>query len=118
MIMEAIIYREQVEVEKNIKSLCSFLFRDKIMVYLRRCIKMDDTTLFDVKLIEKESAKMTLKEVYQILEERGYNPINQIVGYLMSGDPGYISSYKDARDKMLSVDRSELLAYLVSDYLS
>ncbi len=78
---------------------------------------MDDTTLFDVKLIEKESAKRTLKEVYEILKERGYNPINQIVGYLMSGDPGYISSYKDAREKILSVDRAELLAYLLGDYL-
>ena len=79
---------------------------------------MDDTTLFDVKLIEKESIKRTLKEVTEILEERGYNAINQIVGYLMSGDPGYISSYKEARDKILSVDRAELLAYLLSDYLS
>ncbi len=79
---------------------------------------MDNTTLFDVKLIEKENAKMTLKEVAEILEERGYNSINQLVGYLMSGDPGYISSYKDARDKILSVDRAELLAYLLSDYLS
>ena len=79
---------------------------------------MEDTALFDVKLFEKESAKMTLKEVVQILEERGYNPMNQIVGYLMSGDPGYISNYKDARDKMLSVDRAELISYLLRDYLS
>ena len=79
---------------------------------------MEDTALFFFFLIEKESAKMTLKEIVEILEERGYNPINQIVGYLMSGDPGYISNYKDARDKMLSVDRAELLSYLLSDYLS
>ena len=78
---------------------------------------MDNTTLFDVQLLAKANGKMILKEVYQLLEERGYQPINQIVGYLMSGDPGYISSYKGAREKILSIDRSMLLAYLLQEYL-
>ena len=77
---------------------------------------MDDTTLFDVKLIEKESAKRTLKEVYEILKERGYNPINQIVGYLMSGDPGYISSYKEARNKIQGIDRAKIVEILLLDF--
>ena len=53
-----------------------------------------------------------------ILSERGYNPINQLVGYLMSGDPGYISSYKDARKKILSINRSDLLAFLINEHLN
>ena len=59
----------------------------------------------------------TLKEVIQILEDRGYNPINQIVGYLMSGDPGYISSHKEARNKILQFDRTKILEVLVSDFI-
>ena len=55
---------------------------------------MDSTTLFDVQILKSANAKMVLKEVAKLLEERGYQPIHQIVGYLMSGDPGYISSYK------------------------
>ena len=78
---------------------------------------MDNTTLFDVQLLAKANVKMILKEVYQLLEERGYQPINQIVGYLMSGDPGYISSYKGAREKIMSIDRAMLLAYILQGYL-
>lgn len=78
---------------------------------------MDNTTLFDVQLLARANVKMILKEVYQLLEERGYQPINQIVGYLMSGDPGYISSYKGAREKIISIDRATLLAYIVQEYL-
>jgi len=78
---------------------------------------MNNTTVFDVSLLNVANAKMILKEVYEILQERGYNPINQIVGYLVSGDPGYISSYKGARDKILSIDRTELLAYVLKGFL-
>ena len=69
---------------------------------------MDKTTLFDVATFKSEVITKTLKEVYKSLEERGYNPINQIVGYIISGDPGYISNYENARSKMLELDRSEL----------
>ena len=78
---------------------------------------MDKTVLFNVEEIKNAQIKATLKEVYQSLEVRGYNPINQIVGYLISGDPGYISSYENARDKMLSLDRSELIAELLKKYM-
>ena len=54
-----------------------------------------------------------MKEVYEALEERGYNPVNQIVGYLISGDPGYISSYKDARNKIQEIDRAKIVEILL-----
>ena len=78
---------------------------------------MDKTTLFDVATFKSEVITKTLKEVYKSLEERGYNPINQIVGYIISGDPGYISNYEDARSKILELDRSELVALLLKNTL-
>ncbi len=78
---------------------------------------MDKTVLFDVEEIKNASIKETLKEVYESLKERGYNPINQLTGYLITGDPGYISNYQNARTKISSIDRSELVAVIVKDYL-
>ena len=78
----------------------------------------EKTSLFDVNLGKKKLISSTLKEVYDALEERGYNPINQLVGYIISGDPGYISSYKDSRDKILEYDRSLIAAVILEDYLS
>ena len=60
----------------------------------------EQTSLFTLSEIDTELTRKVLKEVYNSLQERGYNPTNQIVGYLISGDPGYISSYKDARSKI------------------
>lgn len=80
---------------------------------------MDDkTSLFDVNLIKRKLIASTLQEVCEALKERGYNPINQIVGYLISGDPGYISSYKDSRSKMLDFERAEIMAIILEDYLN
>lgn len=79
---------------------------------------MEDKTMFyDVSKLQDELIKATLKEVIEALEERGYNPINQIVGYLISGDPGYISNYKDARMKMLSLDRSEVVKLILEKFI-
>ena len=78
----------------------------------------DKTSLFDISLLQSELIKSTLKEVIEALEERGYNAVNQIVGYLISGDPGYISSYKDARSKILSLDRSEVAKLLLVSYMN
>ncbi len=78
----------------------------------------DKTSLFDVSKLQDELIKTTLKEVMDALEERGYNPINQIVGYLISGDPGYISNYKDARLKMMSLDRSEVVKLILEEFLN
>ena len=80
---------------------------------------MDDkTSLSDVSIIKKKLVASTLADVYNALEERGYNPINQLVGYLISGDPGYISNYKDSREKIQEFDRAEVMAIVLSDYIT
>ena len=76
----------------------------------------ENTSLFKVKDIDTEMTRVTLKEVYEALEERGYNPTNQIVGYLISGDPGYISSYKDARTKIQEIDRAKIVEILLMTF--
>ena len=78
---------------------------------------MDKTVLFDIEEIRDASIKETLIEVYNSLKEKGYNPINQIAGYIISGDSGYISNYQNARSKITNLDRSELVAILIKDYL-
>ena len=59
-----------------------------------------------------------LAKVYEALAEKGYNPVNQVVGYIMSGDPTYITSYQNARSLICRIDRDELLEELVQFYLS
>ena len=80
---------------------------------------MSSTTyLFNIENINEALVKETIKEVCEALEERGYNPVNQLVGYLMSGDPGYISSHKEARNKLTKFERAEILEVLVKKYLN
>ena len=69
------------------------------------------------KELQDDKITEMIKEVSLSLEEKGYNSINQIVGYLMSGDPGYISSYKDARKKISKYERTRILTVLVKDFL-
>ena len=76
----------------------------------------EQTTLFNMDEVNAELVRKTLKEVYASLEERGYNPTNQIVGYLISGDPGYISSYKNARGIIQEVDRAKIVEILLSEF--
>ena len=80
---------------------------------------MDSNTtfLFDVSEIDNVLVDQTIKDVYEALEEKGYNPINQIVGYILSGDPTYITSHNDARNKIRIVERDELLEKMVKDYI-
>ena len=78
---------------------------------------MDMTKIYDLNDFEQGLTKKTLKEVYDILKEKGYNPINQIVGYFMSGDPGYITSYKNARNMIMKLDRSKILEVLIKDFI-
>lgn len=78
---------------------------------------MYETRLFKVEELEATLVQKTLMEIYDALEERGYNPINQLVGYLLSGDPGYISSYKDSRKKITSLDRAKILETLLKSYI-
>ena len=79
---------------------------------------MSETKIYDAENFEEAFVASTLKDVIEILEDRGYNPINQIVGYLMSGDPGYISNHKEARNKILKIDRSKILEILLKEYLN
>lgn len=78
----------------------------------------DKTGLFDVSIVKQKLISSTLDEVFEALKERGYNPVNQIVGYLISGDPGYISNYKDSREKILDFDRAEIVAIILEEYLN
>ncbi len=79
---------------------------------------MDETKIYDSEEFIDANIILTLKEVVEVLEERGYNPINQIVGYLMSGDPGYISSHKEARNKITKFDRNKILEVLVKYFIN
>lgn len=76
----------------------------------------DKTSLFNVKDIDNRFISDILEEVWGSLEERGYNPSNQIVGYLISGDPGYISSYQDARNKIQQIDRVKIIEVLLQEF--
>ena len=78
---------------------------------------MEGTKVYKTSDFSNALIADTLKEVIQILEDRGYNPINQVVGYLMSGDPGYISSHKEARNKILQFDRTKILEVLISEFI-
>ena len=77
----------------------------------------DKTMSFNFEKEKNAMAKDVLKEVYGALVEKGYNPINQIVGYILSGDPTYITSHNDARNKIRKIERDELLEKMVRNYI-
>ena len=77
----------------------------------------DKTMSFQVEREDNTRTKEILKEVYEALSEKGYNPINQIVGYILSGDLTYITSYNDARNKIRTIERDELLEKMVKNYI-
>lgn len=76
-----------------------------------------NTIKFAVPCDEKENMHRTLRNVFDALNEKGYNPINQIVGYLLTEDPTYITNYNNARSMICKIDRDELLQDLVRCYL-
>ncbi|MDD4688275.1 MAG: IreB family regulatory phosphoprotein [Eubacteriales bacterium] len=78
---------------------------------------MQETMMFGFKKPENEAQEI-LDAVYQALKEKGYNPINQLVGYIMSGDPSYITSYNNARVLIRRIERDELLEELVRYYVA
>lgn len=79
---------------------------------------MDDkTSLFDVTLFRQAQIEFTIKEVYQALLKSGYDPVNQFVGYLSTGDLRYISNYKGARAQIAELDRELIIAFLLEQYL-
>ena len=77
----------------------------------------DKTMNFKVERDENVKVREILKEVFNALDEKGYNPINQIVGYILSGDPTYITSYKNARNLIRKIERDELLEKMVKNYI-
>ena len=78
----------------------------------------DKTMKFNLNKDEISEAGYILQRVYLALNEKGYDPIDQIVGYLLSGDPAYITSYKDARTMIRSIDRDEILEELLTNYMN
>lgn len=77
----------------------------------------DQTMTFSVKQDRRDEIKNTLTVVYEALFEKGYNPVNQIVGYILSEDPTYITTYNNARSLIRHIDRDELLQEMVKSYL-
>ena len=77
----------------------------------------DETMKFKVEKEKIKDVSEVLAEVYEALEEKGYNPINQIVGYILSGDPAYITSHQEARSKIRRFERDEIIEELVRSYL-
>lgn len=80
-------------------------------------MSIDETMCFKVEKEENTKTKEILKEVYNALKEKGYNPINQIVGYILSGDPTYITSHNGARNLIRQIERDELLEKMVKNYI-
>jgi len=75
------------------------------------------TVTFKIGNNDEDIMKETLTQVYDALKEKGYNPINQIVGYILSEDPTYITTHKNARSLIRKIDRDELLAEMIRSYL-
>ena len=77
----------------------------------------EPTISFSLHDDKEKEIKKTLTIIYDALRQKGYNPINQIVGYIMSGDPTYITSYKSARSLIMKVERDEILEELMENYI-
>ncbi len=78
---------------------------------------LENTRFFQVPTDSKAQANQVLSVVYEALMEKGYNPVNQIVGYIMSGDPTYITSHNGARGLIMKVERDELVEALLESYI-
>lgn len=77
----------------------------------------EKTVSFRLEKEGEERVRAVLKEVYNALEEKGYNPINQLVGYMISGEPAYITSHNQARSLICKIDRDEVMEVLLKNYL-
>ena len=78
---------------------------------------LGNTQFFNVESELETGVKVVLYTVYEALVEKGYNPVNQIVGYIMSGDQTYITCHKNARSMIMKVERDELVEELLADYI-
>lgn len=81
-------------------------------------MRQEPTRAFSVRDEKEYQIRQVLTEVYEALNEKGYNPVNQIVGYILSEDPTYITTYNNARSLIRKIDRDELLQTLVRSYLN
>ncbi len=79
--------------------------------------KNSNTQVFEKQQLERSRIKEVLKLVYNALEEKGYNPVDQIIGYILSGDPTYITSHDNARSIIQDIERDELLQEMLKVYL-
>ena len=79
---------------------------------------LSNTQYFKVQKDNPVGVKEVIEQVYSVLSEKGYNPVNQIVGYIMSGDPTYITSHNNARSLIMKVERDELVEELLKEYIS
>ncbi|MCR5669197.1 MAG: IreB family regulatory phosphoprotein [Lachnospiraceae bacterium] len=79
---------------------------------------LSNTQYFRVEKENQTSIKEIIHQVYDALSEKGYNPVNQIVGYVMSGDPTFITSHKNARSLIMKVERDELVEELLTEYIN
>ena len=79
--------------------------------------ELGNTQFFKVEAEPENGVKIILDTVYHALTEKGYNPVNQIVGYIMSGDPTYITNHQGARSRIMKVERDELVEELLEQYI-
>ncbi len=79
--------------------------------------EINNTQYFNVSADPETRVKTVLEVVYEAMAEKGYNPVNQMVGYIMSGDPTYITSHKNARSMIMKVERDELVEELLKEYI-
>ena len=79
---------------------------------------MEPTTIFSIRQDKDTEIRKTLGEVYEALSEKGYNPVNQLVGYILSEDPTYITTYNGARSKIRKIDRDDLLQAMLKSFLN
>ena len=77
----------------------------------------DPTTIFSINRDKDTEIRETLIEVYDALKQKGYNPVNQLVGYILSEDPTYITTFDGARNKIRKIDRDDLLQALLKNFL-
>mgnify|MGYP000856540399 CR=1 FL=1 len=80
-------------------------------------MRQEPTRAFSIRDEKEYQIRQVLTEAYEALNEKGYNPVNQIVGYIMSGDPTYITSHKGARSMIMKVERDELVEELLTEYI-
>ncbi|MFA9463021.1 MAG: IreB family regulatory phosphoprotein [Velocimicrobium sp.] len=80
--------------------------------------EINNTQYFKVQKEQEIEVKDIIASVYEALTEKGYNPVNQIVGYVMSGDPTYITSHKGARSLIMKAERDEIIEELLEDYIN